>query len=53
MTWDLSDAHYLQIDIHSNHAAGIGTWLEKIAELAPQYEGAWNVLIADLFKIRF
>ena len=49
MTWKLTDAHYPQIDIHSDHAAGIGTWLEKITELAPQYEAAWNVLIADLW----
>ena len=52
MTWKLTDAHYPQIDIHREHAAGIGIWLEKITELAPQYEGPWNVLIADLFKIQ-
>ncbi len=49
MTWDYSDDHYPQIRFSDNHVAGIAKWLEKIVELAPQYKGAWNVMIADIW----
>ena len=49
MTWDYSDDHYPQIRLADNHVAGLAKWLEKIAELAPQYEGAWNVMIGDIW----
>lgn len=49
MTWDESDLHYPQIKIDNNHVEGLSKWLEKIATMAPAYEGDWNVLIADIW----
>ena len=49
MTWDLSDAHYPQINIKTDHVADLSKWLAKIAELTAQYEGDWNVLICDIW----
>jgi len=49
MTWDYSDDHYPQIRLNDFHVAGLAKWLEKIADLAPHYEGAWNVLICDIW----
>jgi len=49
MTWDYSDDHYPQIRLNDFHVAGLAKWLEKIADLAPHYEGAWNVMIADIW----
>jgi len=49
MDWDLSDIHYPQLEIKQNHVDGLSAWLEKIAELAVDYDGEWNVLIADLW----
>jgi len=47
MTWDYSDDHYPQIRLNDFHVAGLAKWLEKIADLAPHYEGAWNVKSAS------
>ena len=49
MTWNLLDAQYPQISINDNHVAELAKWLEKIAELAPQYKGEWNVMIGDIW----
>ena len=49
MTWNLSESNYPQIDIAAEPVAGLALWLEKILDLAPAYDGPWNVLIADLW----
>lgn len=49
MTWNTHDADYPEITIKNDHVTGVSLWLEKIAELAPQYTGAWNVMIADIW----
>ena len=49
MNWDLTEQNYPQIEINENHVAGLSAWLTKIIELIPEYEGDWNVIVADLW----
>ena len=47
--WKLSEPDYPQIKLTENHVIGISAWVEKILELAPNYDQPWNVLLADLW----
>lgn len=49
MKWDLSEDDYPQIEIHDNHVSGLSSWIEKIIDLAPNFDNNWNVLVADLW----
>ena len=47
MEWDLSDEHFPDIEIKENHIYALSKWIEKILEMSKNYDGEWNVLIAD------
>jgi len=49
MKWDLTDLAYPQIDIHQDHIEGLSKWVNKIAQLASEHGGEWNVLVGDLW----
>jgi hypothetical protein len=49
MKWDLTDVSYPQIDLMADHVDGLSLWIEKIAEMAVEYGGEWNTLVADLW----
>jgi len=47
MEWDLSDKNFPDVEIKENHVYALSKWIEKILEMSKNYEGEWDVLIAD------
>lgn len=49
MIWDLSESDYPQIKIDADPVQALALWVEKIIDMAPDYDAPWTVLVADLW----
>lgn len=49
LKWNESELDYPRIELSENHVLGLSAWMEKILELTSIHDGAWDILIADLW----